>query len=1072
MACSSYQGLLDSQSFKAEISVIWEMQVRLGQGGQERQRVHQECGVNAPLRPRMTPWRAFESNEEDDLGRHPVPKIQPPTHEPSIAECTENLCGVKPKVAVSATSVYLSLPLSLLFDWKRSKCWLVLRRYTVVDYALVDVEGTDLPGATCTMLQWDATRNGNQVTVLDPWFNAFRVGWYFGSQIAMEVEARWNWSEFMLAEMDPCCYGGCYTLPNSSLVVVSNVPVTLGIEFLGCAPHTGRYCARTLAERVHLIASSLMPALCTSLAVSMDANGALNDSSTRDAATFAARQVALGRKSFGFSQPVLGVHPMTLDGMHRRTVSDQDSDMSFSGTTSPMGSAAGASASDRSSHHHGNVTAPQPRSVSLPNTQIPQSRSIPNGYQDRPPPVPPKSQSATHDGLPRTSNVGTQQPPPSRMSSNNMTSNGTRPPSQRFSSSEPRAQTLPSRKFVTTPNNTTSSSPTTTTSPPACRGTTLVRSSPISSPPPNTTHTTASTPASPSLSTSTPTSTPRPSAQTAKTSASLARDRSLHLRLASLPPPMMARYNTQGSARLTPSVVVPRPMPMPLLNLPTLPPSTPSIPHSAGDENQREGREGRRRAPLRSMPALPLTGPRDDENPDMDEEGSDEDSEEGEGEDDHYHDTMRDHDEGVSEDEMDLDIPSPQLPLVDTSPLGISLSFIAGRSAAAQQRLREIEREAATLFSTPPSISAGVFSPSPLSASFSSSSRRPATATGVTSSASASGLGFASSPVSSTTSRPSAPTASSPTFPPRTSSLDYFSHKAQSSEGGSWSSTPSQDVPKMEDTSKTPRPSDFLSKTPLTSDSKTGKEADYDKTPHTVSSRKTQFLRDAEEHGASKESSDDEDGALLPKIIPIPPTPNSSLPPSISSRSPTSPGRILGRSTVITPPVSPPPSHPPTSYPPSAFQGIPIPPSPGPESAYRPGLYHHVSKSMVDLTPYARKSDKMKDDLDGVGAGERYRTPLMDSAISEVVSTKDEEGDMAASASAQQTMVGSPRSPPLGGAGTPSRRGTITAQLRRQRSLPTYSPATVPPPYPAFLSQREEVEEGYCCFGGDGFEDL
>lgn len=136
---------------------------------------------------------------------------------------------MKPKVAVSATSVYLSLPLSLLFDWKRSKCWLVLRRYTVVDYALVDVEGTDLPGATCTMLQWDATRNGNQVTVLgeysrlvflschgapDPWFNAFRVGWYFGSQIAMEVEARWNWSEFMLAEMDPCCYGGCYTLPN------------------------------------------------------------------------------------------------------------------------------------------------------------------------------------------------------------------------------------------------------------------------------------------------------------------------------------------------------------------------------------------------------------------------------------------------------------------------------------------------------------------------------------------------------------------------------------------------------------------------------------------------------------------------------------------------------------------------------------------------------------------------------------------------------------------------------------------------------------------------------------------
>ncbi|OBZ67444.1 hypothetical protein A0H81_12604 [Grifola frondosa] len=51
--------------------------------------------------------------------------------------------------------------------------------------------------------------------------------------------------------------------------------------------------------------------------------------------------------------------------------------------------------------------------------------------------------------------------------------------------------------------------------------------------------------------------------------------RALAPRLATLPPPMMARFNAQGSARLTPSIVTRQP-PMPLLNLPMLPPPTQS----------------------------------------------------------------------------------------------------------------------------------------------------------------------------------------------------------------------------------------------------------------------------------------------------------------------------------------------------------------------------------------------------------------------------------------------------------------------------------------------------------------
>lgn len=65
---------------------------------------------------------------------------------------------------------------------------------------------------------------------------------------------------------------------------------------------------------------------------------------------------------------------------------------------------------------------------------------------------------------------------------------------------------------------------------------------------------------------------------------------------------MMARYTTQGSARLTPSMV-PRQPPMPILNLPTLPPPTPPPPTSPAAVSSPMR--------LRSMPALPHRGPSD-----------------------------------------------------------------------------------------------------------------------------------------------------------------------------------------------------------------------------------------------------------------------------------------------------------------------------------------------------------------------------------------------------------------------------------------------------------------------------
>lgn len=161
--------------------------------------------------------------------------------------------------------------------------------------------------------------------------------------------------------------------------------------------------------------------------------------------------------------------------------------------------------------------------------------------------------------------------------------------------------------------------------------------------------------------------------------------RALAPRLATLPPPMMAGYNADGRARLTPSLVT-RQAPMPLLNLPMLPPPTPSLP----------GRPGRPTAPLRSIPALPMQGPSDaDQEADHENASLEEEEEEEEGEE-NASAEGQDGDSGESGDEDDHEYSSPRqpsatggtprlgaLPHVDTS--GFSVSFGDATSVPTQR---------------------------------------------------------------------------------------------------------------------------------------------------------------------------------------------------------------------------------------------------------------------------------------------------------------------------------------------------------------------------------------------------
>ena len=98
---------------------------------------------------------------------------------------------------------------------------------------------------------------------------------------------------------------------------------------------------------------------------------------------------------------------------------------------------------------------------------------------------------------------------------------------------------------------------------------------------------------------------------TGQISPGLSDRRNLAPRLATLPPPMMASYMAKGSARLTPSIPSRQP-PMPVFSLPPLPPVTPS----------QQSPRPRQQAPLRSIPALPMRGPSEDDQDDADHENA------------------------------------------------------------------------------------------------------------------------------------------------------------------------------------------------------------------------------------------------------------------------------------------------------------------------------------------------------------------------------------------------------------------------------------------------------------------
>ena len=182
---------------------------------------------------------------------------------------------------------------------------------------------------------------------------------------------------------------------------------------------------------------------------------------------------------------------------------------------------------------------------------------------------------------------------------------------------------------------------------------------------------------------------------------------SLHLRLASLPPPMMARYAMQGSARLTPSIV---PRPMPILNLPILPPPTPPPPPPTAAQIRSPMR-------LRSIPALPMRGPSemdevaaDHENAALDEtDEMMEEEEEEEGAAEHASDEEpSSHNIEVPEIGRRLRSPLPpslsrspritvDLPAVNTSPLEISVGTPTPNAAPGS----DAEAQRATMYFTP-----------------------------------------------------------------------------------------------------------------------------------------------------------------------------------------------------------------------------------------------------------------------------------------------------------------------------------------------------------------------------------
>ncbi|KAI0642787.1 hypothetical protein C8Q79DRAFT_916782 [Trametes meyenii] len=108
---------------------------------------------------------------------------------------------------------------------------------------------------------------------------------------------------------------------------------------------------------------------------------------------------------------------------------------------------------------------------------------------------------------------------------------------------------------------------------------------------------------------------------------------------------------------------------------------------------------------------------------------------------------------------------------------------------------------------------------------------------------------------------------------------------------------------------------------------------------------------------------------------------------------------------------------------------VPMPPTPG---SPRPGLYHHGSKSMVDLLSISRKD---KDKVFSPKLGRALSRKKSQALTMEGQPPPVEQEQLAPEPESPEDVISSP-------------------MLRRRRSLPVYEPSSDPPPYPDPLFQR------------------
>ncbi|CDO74580.1 hypothetical protein BN946_scf184583.g7 [Trametes cinnabarina] len=113
---------------------------------------------------------------------------------------------------------------------------------------------------------------------------------------------------------------------------------------------------------------------------------------------------------------------------------------------------------------------------------------------------------------------------------------------------------------------------------------------------------------------------------------------------------------------------------------------------------------------------------------------------------------------------------------------------------------------------------------------------------------------------------------------------------------------------------------------------------------------------------------------------------------------------------------------------------IPMPQTPG---SPRPGLYHHGSKSMVDLLSMTRKEK------------DKVISPKLGRAMSPPKQPQPPTKDGQPQPVQEAPSASEPESPD----------DVITSPLlRRRRSLPVYEPSSDPPPYPDPLFQRRPIQ--------------